>query len=259
MILDNQNFENTETGKDKFPRKLSGLERELLFSVLPEYKPGYKLYRDKIENLFITGFGRFENGNLVLGEKNTKPDISFPSTPVFAAGTVMFSECVADINIHEEIENEIECDITFSKEVNFDKLHELKRWSYSEWNPGEKAPNDNSEVREISVEKNKFVLAIADTHKKIWLHNYVTGVNHLIPVSNFYNYLMLIKNIRDAAAVSKPALFFNNHIKYTDTEIVSAFLIYNKYFKKFKIEYSSFEHGIEIPKRKSIFNFLKRG
>ena len=56
-----------ENSLNDFPRKLTERERDFLFSILPENKKGYKLYRDKIDSLFVIGFGRFGDTNLVLG------------------------------------------------------------------------------------------------------------------------------------------------------------------------------------------------
>ncbi len=118
----NKNGDN----KYVFPRELTELEREILFSVLPENKPGYKIYRDKISRLKVTGTGRFGGGNFILGKEGSLPDLSVSSAPVFASGTIEFEDCVADINIHEEMDNEIEFDISFSKEKIPSLLHEKK-------------------------------------------------------------------------------------------------------------------------------------
>ena len=246
-------------GKDNFPRELTSTEKDLLFSILPLNKTGYKIYRDKIDRLKVIGKGRFGGGNLVLGPEGSRPDESLASSPVFASGTVEFEECIADVNIHEENEDQIEIDISISTDEIPSALHEKKRWSYSDWMPGQKAPNDGSYVREINIGDTRYLMVIAPAHKKIWLHETSSGVNHLVPVSNLYNYLMMMKNIREADIVSKPVLFFQNHNNYNDAEIMSAFLVYNKYFKKFKIDYSGFEFQSAKPKKKSIFKIFKKG
>ena len=252
-------FDNNAGTNDIFPRELSALEKELLFSVLPQEKPGYKIYRDKINGLLVTGSGRFGRGNLYLGKEGTAPDSTLPSAPVLASGTVEFNECTADINIHEEFDEAVEFYIAFSTEEVPRLLHEKKRWSYSDWIPGQKAPYDNAEVREISTGDERYLLAIAPAHKKIWLHETKSGINFLIPVSNLYNYLMLMKNMREANIVSKPALFFENNKSFTDYEIMSAFLVYNKYFKKFDIDNSGFETKPVELKKKGIFKIFRKG
>ncbi len=252
-------FDNNAGVNEIFPRELSALEKELLFSVLPREKPGYKIYRDKIGSLPVSGPGRFGRGNLYLGKEGTVPDITLPSAPVLASGTVEFYECTADINIHEESDEAIEFYIAFSEEEIPELLHEKKRWSYSDWNPGQTAPGDNSEVREISLGDKGHLLAIAPVHKKIWVHEFGSGINFLIPVSNLYNYLMLMKNIREAKIVSKPSLIFENHKSFTDYEIMSAFLVYNKYFKKFDIDDSGFNSEPVKLKKRGIFKIFRKG
>ena len=129
-----------------FPRKLTTQERELLFSILPEYKTGYNSYRKKINELMVIGSGRFGGGNFILGKENTKPDLSFPSSPVFATGTNVYTEATIDIAIHEEVDDEIEYDISvMNKDFIPETLTEIRKWNYSEWNPGNNAPNDTSD------------------------------------------------------------------------------------------------------------------
>ncbi len=245
---------------EKFPRALKEKEKYLLFSVLPENKPGYKRYREKIEKLAVIGQGRFDRDNMILGKADCKPDLSFPSTPVFASGTVICKETEIDVNIHEEAEDEIEFDIStnnfFEPECGFT---EISKWSYSEWVPGLNAPKDNSPVREIVIIPVKFILAVAPVHKKIWLHNFVTGVNHLIPVSNFYNQLMMVKDIKNSRVALHPEIFFEHLSEYSDQDFISALITYNKYLKRFDIDLTYFLAQKNEAPQKSIFSFLKRG
>jgi hypothetical protein len=245
---------------DKFPRALTEKEKYLLFKVLPENKSGYRKYRDKIEELVVIGQGRFSRDNMILGMPGKKPDLSFPSTPVFAIGTVICKETQIDIAIHEEIDNEIEFDISTNNAYKPDEdLTELSNWSYSEWVPGMDAPNDNSEVKEVGVIPGGLILTIAPKHKKIWLHNIETGVNHLIPLSNFYNQLMMVRDIRNTKVALNPGLFFDQLDNYSDGDLVSALITYNKYIKRFNIDLSYFEKSDNKPSQKNLFSFLRRG
>ena len=231
----------------------------LLFSVLPENKNGYNSYRNKINNLVVTGSGRFGGGNFVLGKKGTEPDLSFPSSPVFAIGTNVYKEATIDITIHEELDEEIEFDISARKQSSFpEALTEIKKWNYSEWNPGDKAPNDNSFVREIIISKGEYLLVIAPTHKKIWLHEYKSGINFLIPLTNFYNELMRVSNIKDASIALKPTSFFENIDKFNDNQLMLAFFSYNRYLRKFDIQ--NIVPAESTPaKRKKIFSIFSKG
>jgi hypothetical protein len=245
--------------ENKFPRRLTAIEEKLLFSILPEYKPGYKYYRNKIEELFIIGYGRFGGNNFILGKQNAEPDLTIPSSPVFATGTNVYKEATIDITIHEEDDEQIEFDISARGGEFPGTFTEINKWNYSEWIPGNKDPKDNSYVREIIIVPGKFLLAITPLRKKMWLYDFKNGVNHLIPISNFYNELMRTKNIRDTKSVLKPNSFFENTDSYNDQEIISAFLSYNKYMKKFDIDFTSLESVHHHKERKSLFSIFKRG
>jgi len=245
---------------EKFPRALTDKEKYLLFKVLPENKPGYKKYRDKINELVVIGQGRFSRDNMILGKPGKKPDLSFPSTPVFATGTIICKETEIDVAIHEEIDNEIEFDISTNNSCKpDDDVTELSNWSYSNWSPGDGAPKDNSVVREVEIIPRKLILSIAPVHKKIWLHNVESGVNHLIPLSNFYNQLMMVKDIRNTEVALNPGVFFEQLNNYSDGDLVSALITYNKYIKRFDIDMTFFEKENDKSSSKSIFSFLKRG
>lgn len=245
---------------EKFPRALTGKEKYLLFSVLPENKIGYKGYREKIEDLIVIGQGRFSRDNMILGKAGSKPDTDFPSTPVFASGTVICKETEIDVNIHEEIEEEIEFDISTNNSFDpNDDFTEISKWSYSDWVPGLNAPKDNSPVREIVIMQRKFVLAIAPVHKKIWLHNFSTGVNHLIPLSNFYNQLMMVKDIRNSKIALHPGIFFDHLDEYSDRDFISTLITYNKYLKRFDIDLSYIGGRKTESSQKNIFTLLKAG
>jgi hypothetical protein len=246
--------------KNIFPRKLTEKEKELLFSILPEDKPGYKAYIERINELIVIGKGRFGGGNFILGVKEDKPDLSLPSAPVFAIGTNHYEEALIDITIHEEEDNKIEFDIAVKENSHIpDKLTIIKKWNFSDWEPGQNAPGDNSFVREVVIYPEKYILAIAPTHKKIWLYEKESGVNHVLPVSNFFNELMRVLKIKNEEMFKKPSLFFENLDSYKDEDLALAFLSYNKYMHKLKIDYSLFEKPVKIKKRKGLLNIFKRG
>jgi hypothetical protein len=241
------------TSANQFPRKLTSVENMLLFSVLPENKSGYNSYRNKINNLVVTGSGRFGEGNFVLGKEGTKPDLSLPSAPVFAIGSNVYEEATVDVTIHEDIDDEIEYDISARNQNSIpETLTEIKKWNYSEWNPGDEAPNDNSQVREIII-NDDYILAVAPLHKKIWLHERRSGVNFLLPVTNFYNELMRVCNIRDTKIALKPSSFFNTHNQFTNEQLMLAFFSYNKYLKRVDIDYT-FAYETHRKKKKSFLS-----
>lgn len=242
---------------ERFPRELTKVEKDLLFTILPETKPGYKNYRRKINELFVIGTGRFGDNNLILGEKSLIPDTDSPSTPVFASGTISTTEDEIDVLIHEETEDQIEIDISPKNHNKIPpEINIINSWNYSEWMPGNRAPKDNSDVREIKIDE-KYILAIAQLHKKIWLYEYDSGINYLIPVTNFYNYLMIVKKIRDEKIVLNYSLLFKNPETNSDEEIISAFILYNKYFRRIKNDFSLIKEISRKEKEKTINKILK--
>ncbi|MDR3665865.1 MAG: hypothetical protein P4L35_03370 [Ignavibacteriaceae bacterium] len=213
-----------------YPREISNIEKTCLSLILPENKLGYNLYRNKIAAMKIIGDGHFGEGNYFLGHYEPEPDLSFPSAPVFAVGTLDNGSEQLDIIIHEETEDKIE--IWFGRDINDITQNDFIVKSYSYWIPGMNSPFTNSKVREISIRQNDFILAVVPEEKKIWLYESSSGVNHLIPVSNYYNSLMLYRNERNAEKVLNPNLFFNNLGLYNDLELKSALEIYNKYMRR---------------------------
>lgn len=218
----------------KYPREISTVEKELLFSILPVYKPGYAQYRELINTYSVTGEGTRGELNLFLGKSGSEPDTISPSRPVFALGTLEYGTGVIDLVIHEEINNEIETVI--EGDISIVSEGELqKNINYSEWQPGMYSPEKNEKVREIFIKPTKYLLAFAPSERKIWAHNIVSGVNHLIPLSNYYNSLMLLKNERKGSIALNPKLFFDNLELYDNEELVSAFISYNKYMSRVQL------------------------
>ena len=248
-----------QNNSQKFPRKLTDREKEWLEFILPADKNGYAEYRNKIQNLFVIGNGRFGETNLILGKENDKPDLSAPSSPMFASGNIVFNEAEVYVLIHEEFEEQIEIDISNIKGKYIpEELTEISRWTYSNWKPGEKAPGDNSEIREIPLIKEKIIIAIAPAHKRLWVHEPKSGINYFIPVTNFFNEIILAREIKYAKNLPKPNSIFTETYSYSDKEIVEGFLHYNKNWKKIDIDYSQFKKETKVKKKKSVLNLFKR-
>lgn len=240
-----------------FPRKLFKEERDVLFSLLPENKSGYSHYRKLIDDLFLIGEGRFGNGNLVLGALESKPDLSIPSSPVFALGYIHTTMDVYYSVIHTLDDNKIEVQIDpypVKKALQVEKII-----SYSDWNPGMKSPEKLSDVYKYSIIESKYVLAICPLSKKIWLHESESGINHIIPLSNFFNELMRLKNVKDEKIITNPSAFFKEIDKYSKRDIKLAFLLYNKYLEKFDFGDELGHFLSETEERKSSFKFFGRG
>jgi len=228
-------------GQD-FPRRLNDLEKYWLDLILPEDRPGYKLYRDKIENLFVIGYGKFQPFSLILGEKNDKPDLTIPAQNLIATGKFFYEQGSVSVSIFEEFENQIEIDI---QSDGFDYLYipvqalikkEKKWFTYSNWSPGQNHPFDNSELRVIEIQKGEIVLVISSHHKRVWIYDYQLQTNRFIPITNFYQELLKVAGIKDIKTITDINFFFTNNKRFSDAQIRVAFIHYNRYWKKFELK-----------------------
>ena len=78
-------------------------------------------------------------------------------------------------------------------------------------------------------------LALCAYDRRLWVHDSSTGVNRLIPVTNFYNELMLHKNIRDPGIALDSRRLFADLDAYSDSDLTYAFLTYNKIKTKIRV------------------------
>jgi hypothetical protein len=226
-----------EVMNNDFPRQLTAMEKTILFAILPENKKGYNEYREKINQLVVIGKGRFGGNNLILGREGEKIDLSISSAPVFAIGTVYFSDLSAEAVIHEEQDDKIEFDIQLNVENNQTVQSEIIDVNtISTWNPGDESPYNKSTVKEFELFPGKYILAVVPTLKKIWLHSYQTGINHIIPLTNFYNELMRTKNIKDHKIALNPGKFFEHVNEYSTDDLRKALINYSWYLKKFDLQ-----------------------
>jgi hypothetical protein len=227
----------TET-ENKYPRRLSEREIRRLFYLLPEDIPAYAEYRTKLSSMLVIGEGRFGEGNLVLGHEGDKPDLSYSSLPVFACGQIIYKECRLQISIHEFFDNKIEVSISnISGDKIPDELTETGKWSYSYWKPGTASPFEGDRLREINIAKTKgmLVLALSPKNFSVWLYEAKTGLNHIIPVTNFINELLRGNTSVDKSKGINIAYVFENLDKFSDDEFIKAMVQYNKQWRKVEL------------------------
>ena len=224
-----------QNGIRKYPRKLSEFEKELLFYLLPEDRRGYADYRAKIESMLVIGEGRFGEDNLVLGFDKDSPDLSYSSLPVFACGQVVYDNCKLQVSIHEFFDNKIETSINnLAGDTIPDERKEISRWSYSYWKPGGKSPFLNDELREVNITaaKGELVLAISIFNHSVWLYESATGVNHIIPVTNFINELLRGNRTINRSKGIDMNYIFSNLSLFSDEDFRRAMVQYNKQWHK---------------------------
>ncbi len=241
---------------NKYPRRLSERETRWLFYLLPEDISAYTDYRTKIDSMFVIGEGRFGEGNLVLGHEGDKPDLSYSSLPVFACGQIIYKECRLQISIHEFFDNKIEVSVSNLNGDKFpDELTETGKWSYSYWKPGLASPFEGDRLREIDIAKTKgtLVLALSPKNFSVWLYEAKTGLNHIIPVTNFINELLRGNTSIDKTNGINIAYVFENLNKFSDAEFIKALVQYNKQWRKVELPDSDAAIGGE---KKGLFKKL---
>jgi hypothetical protein len=211
----------------EYPRPLRPKERDLLESVLPDDRPGYRRYRERIHSLLVIGDGRRGSGDLILGRPDDVPDRSSPLSPVVAYGMVEATTDTISITVREEAEDQINVEIVSARGVEVaDHFEEKRRWTYSTWLPGRPSPASGTPVREVPIDE-ALTLAFAPAERRIWMYDAGTGVVHLIPITNFHNELMRRKGIRDAESARRPQSLWDQLHECSDAELRDAFVAYN--------------------------------
>jgi hypothetical protein len=211
----------------EFPRPLRPKERDLIDWVLPLDRPGYRQIRDSIECMEVIGEGTRGEGDVVLGSSGAVPDASVARAPVVAYGVVETTREFFTITLRGPASGQLDLEIVSDGGMAVpDHFEEKRRWTYSEWKPGQPSPGTSSGVREVLLD-DAHVLALCVQQRRLWLYDGATGIVHLIPVTNFYNELMLAKNIRDPKRALESGLLFEQLDLYSDDDLRKAFLLYN--------------------------------
>lgn len=177
--------------------------------------------------MVVLAEGRRGPGNYLLGRPGNAPDYSMPLSSVIAFGMVETTKTSFAVTIREYTGSQIDVEIVSGSEEEVpDYFEEKKRWTYSTWLPGSVSPATGGAVREVSIDAN-LMLAIAPEEKRIWLHDRTSGMNLLLPVTNFHNELMLYKGIRDPKVALDVRHFFAGQNGYSDEDLREAFVRYN--------------------------------
>lgn len=241
--------------------------QEIILWILPPSKTWYKRYYDIIFSKELIGEGRWGKGDLIFGDKNQIVDLNDGMKPVVSIGEVLYSynekETSISISIHEPSEDgmvELQISEEFfeffsdiNKKNNFIEKH---KWTLSSWELGENCPATNSKVRTVFIDEIKSHALVISSEKKIlWLHNKLDGMNSIIPISSYYNALMMNKQIQDPNKVLHPTLFFVDVNNYTDSDLIIALNSYNKQQRRFPVNMIS--DSFLPTKQKSLISKIK--
>lgn len=221
-------------------RALTDGERELLLWLLPEDRPGYREYRSLIERWKVTAQGRRGVGNYILSPPDVFVDLESPLPQVLAYGIVETDKGDISVTIRERLEQQVEFEIaSLGKGDAVQSFREIRRWTFSTWSPQHPCPIGGHMAREVSINTTsgrRMVLAVCAEDERIWIYDNGTGINHPIPITNFYNELMLQTRVRDPEIAFDPRRFFAHLDGYSDTDLVKAFTSYNMIRTKIPLE-----------------------
>ena len=196
-----------------FPRPLTSFERASLLWLLPEERSGYKGYHKYVTSWMVAGEGRRGSGNFILAEPGIVPDVESPLPQVFAYGVIETDGGDISVTLRELCEGQLEFEIVSLQGDEIPaQFVEKRRWNFSSWSAGEACPVCGAKAREVTIRRESgenAVLAVCVRDKRLWIFDERDGVNHLIPVTNFHNALMLHKNIRDPKKALVPENFFS--------------------------------------------------
>lgn len=235
-----------------YPRTLRPKEQDLLEAVLPLDRPGYRQYRELLSRMVVLGEGRRGAGNLVLGISGDRPDVTSPLPPVVAYGMVETTRNTFSVTLREVVSDQIDVEIVSSRgEEVPDHFEEKRRWTYSTWIPGSQSPATGEQAREVRISET-LVLGILSSEQRLLLHHSRTGMVHLIPITGFYNELMVHKNIRDPKTALNAKLLFQNLPSYSDEDLRSSFISYNRLKRRVSIA-----EATPVPRTTGIGTYLK--
>ena len=211
----------------EYPRPLRPKELDLLETVLPVDRPGYRALRVRLESMTVLGEGRRGEGDLVLGLPGDLPDIDSPLSPVVAYGMVETTRGAFTISVRAEAGNQINVEIVSAGGRGIpDHYEEKRRWTYSWWSPGEVSPATGAPVREVPI-GDGVTLVLAPAEKRIWIHERSGGIVRLIPITNYYSELMVRRGIRDPRTALVPSLLWKDLKSFSDEDLLRAFVAYN--------------------------------
>ena len=217
---------------DSFPRPLTPTERLLVDWVLPEGAAGYAPYREFVASASVLGPGRRGEGEIILGTPGDAPDLSAPLPPVVSYGVADADGDEVSVTVREILDGQMSVEVVGrrSDRVAPDARVE-RRWTYARWSPGSPCPQCGRQAREVGIGApagRGVVLAICPADRRIWVRDGVTGLCRPVPVTNFYNELMIHKQVRDPAIALSSGKLFDGLGGHSDADLAAAFVRYNR-------------------------------
>ncbi len=221
-----------------YPRPLTPLESELISWVLPDDSTGYATYRDFISRSMVIGQGRRGEGEIILGSPGDRPDLDPPLPPVISFGAASTDGDDISVTVREIFEGQMSVEIVGRKTDRVPPDARItERWTYARWRPGNPCPQCARPAREIIVlpGPQPVVLTICAADRRLWIYDGPNAICRPIPVTNYYNELMLLKRIRDPKIALVSSKLFERLADHSDEELASAFAAYNRVKNKLEL------------------------
>lgn len=221
-----------------YPRDVTRLELSLLELLLPEDSPGYRPYRDFLSEAVVIGEGRRGEGEIILGRRGESPDFGSPLGPVFSYGVAETPGDLITITVREMTDRQVSVEIV-GRETDAvpEGIFLGRKWTYATWKPGNPCPQCSGAVREVPVGGGDapggfHTLAVCVADRRVWVFDADREICRPIPLTNYYNELMLLKNIRDPETALDGNRLFEQLGRYSDGELGGAFAAYNRLMTK---------------------------
>jgi hypothetical protein len=193
-----------------------------------------------VERWSVTARGRRGVGNFILSPLDERVDNESPLPQVFSYGIVETDKGEISVTVRERLGNQLEFEIAKLGRGELEHpFREIRRWTFSSWNPGQPCPICQKATREVRMRTTsgrELVLAICADNERLWVFDVPSGVNHPVPITNFYNELMLHRRVRDPEVAFDPRRLFSRLHEFRDADLVKAFSSYNKIRPKVPLE-----------------------
>jgi hypothetical protein len=136
------------------------------------------------------------------------------------------------ISVRERLSDQLEFEISGPVETDFSRgIDSFRRWTFSEWLPSSPCPMCGGILREVGMRTESgrsLVLAVCVKDHRLWVYDSLSGVNHPIPVTGFYNELILQQKVQDRRVVPEAKRLFGELQAHSDAALAEAFSSYNR-------------------------------
>lgn len=223
-----------------FPRDLSAIERKLLLWILPADRPGYADYRNAVDRWKLVGTRPWVEDSFLLAPPGEVPEFDGSQPQVVAVGAVEGPRGVLNINVRELQPHQLEFELSGPEDQEVARdFEESRRWTLSSWSPTNPCPSCGGRLREVAMTTLSglvFALSFCVHDHRLWIFDGTSGMNLPIPVTGFYNELMLQARIQDPGVALQSRRLFSDLDAYSDDVLTRAFEAYNRTRRRVGVE-----------------------